>query len=371
MNQIRLGNLCLPTEFSELLNAPRNNFGNSVPITPNVELANERIPDFLKKFGGQETWNSLHITDILQNKVQSDESNIYVSRILLKSHDLNLVFEKVRTLIHNDTYFAFRIITAENIKINIQQRFSPVLFHIYYIIHYLFRRVLPKLKGFRKISRLLKNPVAISKSEIIGRLIYKGFGIVDFTELASETIIIARINNTANPSETQPLPDEGILFKMRRMGQHGKPIIVYKLRSMHPYAEYLQQYIHTTNGLDSDGKFKNDFRVSTGGHLLRKYWIDEIPMLFNLIKGDIKLVGVRPISEHYFSLYPAQLQLIRRKHKPGLLPPFYADLPATFDEIVASEMTYLKAYERKPLSTDLLYLKKIITNIIFSKARSK
>ena len=363
--------LALPTNYSELPDSPQNDFGQPAIIDSAHVTTHKEIFDFLRKFNKSDTWNSISIAHILQEDSQLSNANVYLGEVLLKLHDPNLVFEKVRSLLHDDAYFAFRIVTAENIKFNIKQRFSPVLFHIYYIIHYLFRRVLPKLKGFRKISRLLENPVDISKAEIIGRLIYKGFSVVDIAESNNETIVIARINSIENPSETQPLPNEGILFKMRRMGQYGKPIVVYKLRSMHPYAEYVQQYIHARNGLDSDGKFKNDFRVSTGGRLLRKYWIDEIPMLFNLLKGDIKLVGVRPISEHYFSLYPAYLQLIRRRHKPGLLPPFYADLPVSFDEIIVSEMTYLQAHEQNPLSTDLRYLKRIITNILFSKVRSK
>ena len=140
---------------------------------------------------------------------------------------------------------------------------------------------------------------------------------------------------------------------------------------MHPYSEFVQAYLHETNGLDEGGKFKNDFRVSTGGKLIRKYWIDELPMLYNLLKGDIKLVGVRPISEHYLGLYPEPLRTTRNKHKPGLFPPFYADLPSNFQEILASEQKYMESYEKAPLKTDWSYFWRIIANIIIHKARSK
>jgi len=50
-------------------------------------------------------------------------------------------------------------------------------------------------------------------------------------------------------------------------------------------------------------------------------------MFYNLLKGEMKLVGVRPLTEHYFSLYRKKLQELRAKTKPGLIPPFYLDMP--------------------------------------------
>jgi hypothetical protein len=57
--------------------------------------------------------------------------------------------------------------------------------------------------------------------------------------------------------------------------------------------------------------------------------------------------------------------------KPGLIPPYYADLPKEIDEIMASEMKYLQAYSRSPFFTDFKYFFKIWFNIIFRRARSK
>jgi lipopolysaccharide/colanic/teichoic acid biosynthesis glycosyltransferase len=152
----------------------------------------------------------------------------------------------------------------------------------------------------------------------------------------------------------------------------GKPIKVYKMRTMHPYSEYLQAYIHDKNNLKAGGKFYKDIRITSIGHIMRKYWIDELPMFLNLFKGEMKLVGVRPLSVHYFNLYSKELQEKRIKHKPGLLPPFYADLPQTLDEIQESEMKYLLACEEKGVFiTDIRYLFLIIKNIVFNKARSE
>ena len=91
----------------------------------------------------------------------------------------------------------------------------------------------------------------------------------------------------------------------------------------------------------------------------------------NVLAGDMKLVGVRPISKQYLSLYSPELQEKRLHHKPGLLPPFYADMPKTLPEIEASEMRYLTACEERGRHlTDLRYLGKILYNILFKRARS-
>ena len=72
---------------------------------------------------------------------------------------------------------------------------------------------------------------------------------------------------------------------------------------MHPYAEYLQKFVYEKFSLQEGGKFNNDFRVASWGKVFRKLWIDELPMIINFFKGDLKLVGVRPLSNHYLNLY--------------------------------------------------------------------
>ncbi|MFC2093835.1 sugar transferase, partial [Bacteroidota bacterium] len=141
-------------------------------------------------------------------------------------------------------------------------------------------------------------------------------------------------------------------------------------RTMHPFGEYLQDYVYRMNSVNVNGKFNNDYRVTSWGRFLRKYWIDELPMIVNLFKGDVKLFGVRPLSKQYYELYEEELKQKRSKYKPGLIPPYYADLPEDLYNIMNSEEKYLDAFEKNPIKTDLKYLSKALYNIIIKGARS-
>lgn len=255
-------------------------------------------------------------------------------------------------------------------KRNILNRFPPLIGWMYYVAFFCYKRVLPKLF---MTSRLYfditegKNRV-LSKAEVMGRLCYCGFEIIDERKKGDLNYVVARRKFRPEITARRLY---GILVKLKRVGKNGKLFKVYKFRTMHPYSEFLQAYIYDRYSLQEGGKFNHDIRVTTLGRIMRKYWMDELPMLINWLKGDMKLVGVRPISQHYFSLYSKELQEQRTRHKPGLLPPFYADMPKTLDEIQASEIRYLTMCEQRgTLVTDFVYFWKIVGTIVFKRARS-
>lgn len=96
-----------------------------------------------------------------------------------------------------------------------------------------------------------------------------------------------------------------ILFKQSRPGLHGKSFYVYKFRTM-------------TDESDSSGQLLSDhLRLTTFGKFLRKYSLDELPQLWNVLKGDISLVGPRPLLVDYLPLY-SQEQARRHEVKPGI-----------------------------------------------------
>lgn len=249
------------------------------------------------------------------------------------------------------------------------RKYIPGLAQLYYCFDFIFKRVFPRLPVFRLVYFLVtmgRNRV-MSRAEALGRLVASGFKIVEVKEIGNNTFFVGR--KVAEPC-CEVKPSYGPLFVMNRVGKDGEMIRVFKFRTMYPYAEYLQEYIYEQNKLAEGGKFANDFRVTPWGRFMRRMWLDELPMLINLVRGDIKIVGVRPLSKHYYSLYTRELQEKRIDSKPGLLPPFYFDMPRTLEEIIASELKYLDAYQKQPVATDVRYFFSICSNILLKKARS-
>ncbi|NDV46014.1 hypothetical protein D0T49_03035 [Paludibacter sp. 221] len=252
----------------------------------------------------------------------------------------------------------------------ILRKYRKPLNYIVYTFDYIIKRIIPRIFITRRLYYDItkgRNRI-FSKAEVLGRLYCFGYEVVDTKKINNLNFVVARRITTPRPLEKRTY---GPLIRLPRIGKKGKRFNVYKMRTMHPYSEFLQSYIFEKNNLQEGGKIKRDIRVTTLGHCMRKYWIDEFPMFINLIKGDMKLIGVRPLSQHYFSLYSKELQEKRIKFRPGLLPPFYADMPKTLDEIQASEMRYLNACEKDGVFlTDFRYFFKITHTIIFKKARS-
>jgi hypothetical protein len=229
---------------------------------------------------------------------------------------------------------------------------------------------MPKLPGFQKIYFALtkgKNRV-ISRAELLGRLCFCGFEIIAEENINKKLCFIARKVKTPAIDES---PTYGPIVALKRVGYNNEIMLTYKFRTMHPYSEYLQKYVVEKQGLQKGGKLENDFRLTQWGIFMRRFWIDELPMLYNWIKGDLQIVGVRPLSVQYFNMYDKELKKLRKKVKPGLIPPFYADMPETFKEICESEKRYINAFLKNPLKTQWEYFWKAFVNIVIKGARSK
>lgn len=239
-------------------------------------------------------------------------------------------------------------------------------------LHFLWHRVIPKLnltKGVYFAVTKGRNRT-YNRVEVLGRIYRAGFEVVNEEFRHGEFFVLAR--KAKNPIWND-VPSGSPLIKLRRVGKDGKLIGVYKFRTMYSYSEYLQPYIYEHNHLQQGGKFADDYRVTPWGKWMRKLWVDELPMCVNLFRGELKLVGVRPLSRHYFSLYTPEMQQLRTKVKPGLLPPFYYDkqIPRTIEDVQASERKYVEAYLAHPILTDLRYFFGIIENILFKGKTSK
>jgi hypothetical protein len=311
--------------------------------------------------------HNMYNIDVIENHTKTLIINLH------KVNDfrwLNRYFLNVHKKIYNGGYFAGRAHTIETHKKFIFRKYPKAIAYILYPLDFIWNRVFPKMPGFKQLYFIItrgQNRV-LSKAEILGRLSFCGFKIISAEVFNDSLYFIARRLKTPSVDAN---PSYGLTIKLQRIGLDGKMIYINKLRTMHPYSEYLQEYIYQQNKLNESGKFKNDFRLTEWGQLFRKLWIDELPQIFNYIRGEINLVGVRALSQHYFNLYPEDLKNLRIQFKPGLVPPYYADMPKNFDEIVDSERRYLLAKRAHPLTTDIIYFFKALHNILFNKARSQ
>lgn len=337
-----------------------------------VEVSKEAF-DFIFSYARIESKKTLIINTISRFNIDVQLGSQYESIVNIKRINdmrrLNKFFESANAKLPVGGLFIDHVETKNQRKRRILDKFPPVFNYIFYVLDYLLKRIFPKFLLTKKIYFLLtrgENRV-LTKAETFGRLYSCGFEIIAEREIDNHLYFIARkIKDPYYPEN----PSYGPFVKLERLGKGGKPVKVYKLRTMHPFAEYLQDYIYKKDGLQKGGKFKKDYRISTAGKIFRKFWLDELPMLLNWFKGDLKLFGVRPLSPHYFSLYNKKLQEKRSQYKPGLIPPYYVDKPETLEEIMASEMKYLEAYDKHRFRTDFVYFWKALFNIIFKRYRS-
>lgn len=149
-----------------------------------------------------------------------------------------------------------------------------------------------------------------------------------------------------------------VLFKQQRPGLHGKLFYVHKFRTM-------------TDKRDVEGKLLPDnIRLTKTGKFIRKLSLDELPQLFNVLKGDISLVGPRPLLMEYLPLYTKE-QARRHEVKPGItgwaqvngrnaiswkekfeLDVWYVDHQSFWLDIKILFMTVLKVFKSEGINQD-------------------
>ena len=131
-----------------------------------------------------------------------------------------------------------------------------------------------------------------------------------------------------------------VLFVQERFGQNGRIFRMFKLRTMVANAEDLKAA--TLDEHTKHFKTLDDPRITRVGKVLRKSSIDELPQLFNVLRGDMSIVGPRPTSLHLVEYQP--WHAARLEVKPGLTGPWQVDgrNQTTFDERVLMDIEYIQ-----------------------------
>jgi exopolysaccharide biosynthesis polyprenyl glycosylphosphotransferase len=134
-----------------------------------------------------------------------------------------------------------------------------------------------------------------------------------------------------------------VLFRQRRAGKDGAPFTMLKFRTMVQGAEEQLRELVDLEKLDEPAfKIADDPRVTRAGRMLRRFSLDELPQFFNVVRGDMSLVGPRPEEEAVVALYDER-QRLRLGVKPGMTGPMqvYGRGDLTFEERLAMERDYL------------------------------
>jgi exopolysaccharide biosynthesis polyprenyl glycosylphosphotransferase len=141
-----------------------------------------------------------------------------------------------------------------------------------------------------------------------------------------------------------------VIFKQERVGLRGRKFYIYKFRTMVHNAEALQEKLMILN--ESDGpafKMKNDPRITLFGRFLRKTGLDELPQLFNVLKGEMSLVGPRPPLQSEVNKYE-RWHLRRLSVKPGITCTWQV-IPhrnqVIFDDWMKLDIQYIKSWSIK------------------------
>jgi exopolysaccharide biosynthesis polyprenyl glycosylphosphotransferase len=152
-----------------------------------------------------------------------------------------------------------------------------------------------------------------------------------------------------------------IIYSQERIGKNGKPFTIFKFRSMNSDAEHENPLLSS----------KNDPRITTIGHFMRKHRLDEIPNLVNVIRGEMSLVGPRPERQYFIDQIVKKAPHYRRLHKvkPGItswgqVKYGYASDVESMIERLEYDLLYL---ENMSLSIDLKII--IYTGLIILKGK--
>jgi len=160
-----------------------------------------------------------------------------------------------------------------------------------------------------------------------------------------------------------------VIFKQRRVGLHGREFYIYKFRTMIQDAENMQMKIMDQNEMSGPVfKIKNDPRITKVGRFLRKTSLDELPQFFNVIKGDMSLVGPRPpIMSEVKQYKPWQLR--RLSMRPGITC-IWQTMPKrnsiSFEDWMRMDLQYIDNWS---LETDLILTVKTIRTVFMGSGQ--
>jgi hypothetical protein len=168
--------------------------------------------------------------------------------------------------------------------------------------------------------------------------------------------------------------DTFFLHHATRIGKNGVPFVVTKFRTMKRGSIAREAEVYAEGAsIDKSPTAKKDPRVTTFGRLLRRTHLDELPQFWALLRGQLNLVGIRPLQRQEFQDLPPRIRRIYRDMGPGLAAIAYAcqPFPPSTRALYAEYERFYRQWKANPKRTYLKYAWKIFWNKIRGKAPAR
>jgi exopolysaccharide biosynthesis polyprenyl glycosylphosphotransferase len=209
------------------------------------------------------------------------------------------------------------------------------------------------------ITALSLRPVRLSGTQVVAKftfdILVSGLMLIALSPLLLLTALAVKL--------TSPGP---VLFRQQRVGLRGRPFTMLKFRTMVVGADLMVDDLRQAHGVEGVMfKLREDPRVTMVGKILRKFSIDELPQLLNVVKGDMSLVGPRPPLPEEVTRYE-DWQFDRLEVPPGITGLWQvsgrADL--SFDDAVRLDLFYIENWS---LAYDLFIIAKTVPVLLSSR----
>jgi exopolysaccharide biosynthesis polyprenyl glycosylphosphotransferase len=246
---------------------------------------------------------------------------------VVESHRIERVFVAFSRDTHEEMLEVLRLLRRSHVQVDIVPRLFEVIGP---------RMQLHTVEG---LPLLGAPPMRLSRSSRFAKraldLVASAFGLVLFAPLVALIAVLIKLDS--------PGP---VFFRQLRVGSNDKPFRIFKFRTMRRDAEELKDGLrHLNVHLEDDPrmfKVADDPRVTNAGHFLRRFALDELPQLFNVLRGEMSLVGPRPLiieeDDHVREWARTRLQL-----KPGITGMWQvlgaSDIP--FEEMTRLDYIYV------------------------------
>jgi exopolysaccharide biosynthesis polyprenyl glycosylphosphotransferase len=206
------------------------------------------------------------------------------------------------------------------------------------------------------VTALSLRPVRLTGTQVLGKRVFDlAVSSIGLTILSPLLVLIAAFVKIGSPGP--------VLYRQRRVGLRGRPFTMLKFRTMDQGSDAMVEDLRAAHGVENlMFKLREDPRVTRAGRILRRFSLDELPQLFNVVRGDMSLVGPRPPLPEEVTRYE-DWQFDRLEVPPGITGLWQVSGRSnlTFDDCVRLDLFYIENWS---LAYDLYILAKTLPVLV-------